>query len=288
MTPFVKKLINPIVTGLAACICLAVTMVFLTIDFQILLVLGTLIFYLAGFINKNNGLSLYVNLLAILWSFTVLFSIFVLTEIPSLYFMPIFWVVAVFLGLWHPKVKNYRYIMGVVSVVILAYTVMYAIPRELQQSLSTEINQRVPDGELMRMDGSLVKTQELLGKTIVLDFFGTWCKPCIHELKELNDVANAFKDDPSVQFYVINADMGGDTPEKFQTFIAQNTYSYTYLYDHDGTFYKQLQGSDTGLPLLFVADKEGVLKWKHIGYNSAESDFAKNLMSLIREIQGMN
>ena len=92
--------------------------------------------------------------------------------------------------------------------VMVVFFMLYVIPISLKDSLSEALYKPMPVAELTDLNNSIISTGDFKGKTVVLDFFGTWCKPCIQELKELNHVQQYFKDDPSVAFFVINADMG--------------------------------------------------------------------------------
>ena len=276
---------KPLLIGLAASILLVLIMVFVTINFQVILPLGVLLFYLSGRINKSVPLSIVMKLLLIMWSFIVLFALFVLTEIPALFYIPLFCLLSCWLAIWAPKLNFRSGIVLTFFAVMVVFFMLYVIPISLKDSLSEALYKPMPVAELTDLNNRIISTGDFKGKTVVLDFFGTWCKPCIQELKELNHVQQYFKDDPSVAFFVINADLGGDTPEKFERFIAAQSYGFSYLYDHESSFFKQLQLNTSGLPYLLVVDKNGMLRWQHVGFNSAETNFAENLITTIRQIQ---
>ena len=135
------------------------------------------------------------------------------------------------------------------------------------------------------MSGNVVDSKALKGKVVILDFFGTWCKPCIGELKELAKIQRAFKDDKDVVFYVINADYGTDSPEKFKAFIEKHNYKFKYAYDYDSKIFKLFKLQKLGIPVTLIIDKEQNIRLQHVGYNPAETNFSENMIKTINSLK---
>ena len=135
------------------------------------------------------------------------------------------------------------------------------------------------------ISGNIVDSKTLEGKVVILDFFGTWCKPCIGELKELDKVQMAFKDNKDVVFYVINANYGGDTPEKFKAFIDKHNYKFKFAYDYDSKIFKLLKLQKLGIPVTLIIDREMNIRLQHVGYNPAETNFSENMIKTINGLK---
>jgi thiol-disulfide isomerase/thioredoxin len=285
MSNAMKSLWKPFVTGIAITTILFLWMVFVSMNFQYILALSAALFYAAGRLHGSNNNQFLALLLVITWSFTTVFIVFVLTEIPQLYYIIIIYSVACFLGLWFRTNKIVSAAASFILVGVLLFISEKVIPSDLNTSLSQEINKPLPTFAIKDMHAGVISKSDMAGKVVVLDFFGTWCKPCIQELKELDKVERAFTEDSSVVFYVVNADLGGDTPEKFKSFISKVSYNFKYGYDEDSKLLKSLKLGGTGLPLLILIDKRGQISWSHTGYNPAETNFENVVVDKIRTLQ---
>lgn len=99
--------------------------------------------------------------------------------------------------------------------------------------------------------GNTVTLADLKGKIIFLNFWATWCPPCLAEMPSINKFYEQFKDDKEVVFLMIDAD--GDFP-KAQAYLDRKKYKfsvYTFASDLPKTIFK---GS---LPTTVVFDKQG-------------------------------
>lgn len=159
------------------------------------------------------------------------------------------------------------------------------IPNDIKNSLTQTRFDQLPNFSIHDMSGNVIDSESLKGKVVVLDFFGTWCKPCVQELKELDKIRMAFKEHDDVVFYIINADLGGDTPEKFKTFVEKNNYKFQFAYDHESKIYKLLKLQQLGLPTLLIIDKDHNIRIQHVGYNPAETNFTRSMIESINSIK---
>ena len=90
-----------------------------------------------------------------------------------------------------------------------------------------------PEFSLPDISGHLVSLKNFRGKTVYLDFWGTWCQPCREELFPLQDLEKKFKDDTSVVFLSIGLEassLENQTFEAWKQFITDNSLSGIHLY----------------------------------------------------------
>ncbi len=72
--------------------------------------------------------------------------------------------------------------------------------------------------EAKTFDGGTIKLADLRGKVVLLDFWATWCKPCVAQLPEVQQLYEAFKADD--KFAMIGMSLDWDI-EKARSFLAQ-------------------------------------------------------------------
>lgn len=108
--------------------------------------------------------------------------------------------------------------------------------------------------------GRLVRLSEFRGKVVVLNFWATWCPPCIAEMPDLQalHVAHAGADDLVV--LAVNVE---EPPEAVEEFRQQRPLSMPVLSDRSGEVRRHY--GLPGLPGTFFIDRDGVVRAKTLG-----------------------
>ena len=118
-----------------------------------------------------------------------------------------------------------------------------------------------PDFTLDGMDGKPVTMSDLQGSVVVLDFWATWCGPCVMAMPHLDKVYKDLKDD-GLRVFAVNLREG---PEKVKNFMETKGLSLPALYDTEGEVAKQY--GVQGIPTQVIVGKDGTVKKVVVGYD---------------------
>jgi thiol-disulfide isomerase/thioredoxin len=106
------------------------------------------------------------------------------------------------------------------------------------------------------MDGAQASLEGLKGKIVLMDFWATWCGPCVQLMKrELAPLYEKYKDDPKFVLVGIGLPWRGETAAKEKEFAEKSGYHWKKVFDasgNAGTSY-----GVEGIPFLCLVDEEG-------------------------------
>lgn len=132
-----------------------------------------------------------------------------------------------------------------------------------------EVGCMCPDFQLTARDGSVIASSSLRGKVTVINFWATWCAPCVRELPNFDRLS---KTRPDINVLAVHSNMVTDD---VYAYWDEQGCSIDTLLDADGSAIRVLGGS-TMLPMTVVLDKNGV-----IVYNAAGSLSYDALASIV-------
>ncbi len=139
------------------------------------------------------------------------------------------------------------------------------------EELSPLLGEAAPVFDLELLAGGRTNLKDHAGKDVVmLDFWATWCGPCVEELPLLAEVAHEYKD-KQVVFFAVNQ---GEEPQEIREFLKEKALDVTVALDPEGDTGDRY-GVD-GIPTLVLIDKAGVVQVVHVGYSS-------NIKSILRQ-----
>ncbi len=146
-----------------------------------------------------------------------------------------------------------------------------------QDLLADQLNVHMPAFELVGIDSSIITNAQFKNKILVVSFFATWCPPCLRELPHLNEIYLGYRNDQEVEIIVVSTD-----EDKFLVppFIKENGYQFPVYYSNG--LKKEFEVK--GIPTLFVIDKNGIIRYKKVGYSESE-EFDKIMSWYIDEIK---
>ncbi|UYQ91428.1 TlpA family protein disulfide reductase [Chitinophaga horti] len=152
--------------------------------------------------------------------------------------------------------------------------------QEKIKSLQKEmLNEQAPDFHLKDLNGKSVSLAGLRGKTVVLDFWATWCGPCKAAFPAMQAMVNKYKNDPEVQFLFIDTYERGDAKEKnARDYMTQMKYTFQVLMDNTDEVAKKYNAKN--IPAKFVIDKNGMLRFRAAGFSS-DADLMEEIEAMI-------
>ncbi len=124
------------------------------------------------------------------------------------------------------------------------------------------VGKMAPDFQLNDLDGHPVSLASLRGKIVVLDFWATWCGPCVASLPLVSSVAGSFAD-KGVIFYAANL---RETAAQVRQFQTQKALAFPVLLDADGKVAGLYQAK--GIPETVLIDASGKIQAVHVGYDA--------------------
>jgi peroxiredoxin len=135
-----------------------------------------------------------------------------------------------------------------------------------------KVGAAAPDFPATDLNGKAVKLSDFRGKVVILDFWATWCGPCIASMPHTNEVAARYKD----QGVVVLASCTSDPRAAFEAWVKKNQATYPeLLFSHD----PQERGADRasrklygvgGIPQQFIIGRDGKIAALCTGYLKGE------------------
>ena len=120
-------------------------------------------------------------------------------------------------------------------------------------------NTRAHPLELKDREDNIYRLRDYRGKVVVLNFWATWCPPCVEEIPSLGRLQQAFSKDELV---VLSVDIG-ESKQELQAFLQQVPADFPVLLNPDGTTVKQWKV--IAFPTTFVIDSDGIIKLAYYG-----------------------
>jgi len=133
------------------------------------------------------------------------------------------------------------------------------------------LGERAPDFDfypLMASEHSSDHKSEKLafqiGKVLYLDFWASWCKPCLKSMPLLHQLRSELND-AGFEVIAVNLD---DDPEQAKAFLQEHPVAYPVVRAADESISSLYQLN--GLPTSYLIDRQGVLRYAHQGFKEQD------------------
>ena len=137
---------------------------------------------------------------------------------------------------------------------------MASIREENKEKIVEKIGEESPSFSVRSIRGKKFKSEDLIGKVVVLNFWFTTCPPCKKEIPQLNELRNHYKE-KDVEFIAIALDL----EYKIDKFRRENPFFYNVV--EDGRWLAS-KFEVSLYPTNIIIDKQGVIQFYKTGYKS--------------------
>ncbi|HXX54137.1 MAG TPA: TlpA disulfide reductase family protein [Thermodesulfovibrionales bacterium] len=167
-----------------------------------------------------------------------------------------------------------RSVILIAVFVVAIALIIVSVKREEAPVTKVIVGLNAPEYLFRDPSGKTYTLSDLRGSVVFINFWATWCPPCIEEIPSIQELYSQFKDRKEFRMVTIPY---RDNYEKAIAYLKQNNYSLPVLLDPDGKSASAY--GVTGVPETYIVDKQGILREKVIGPADWSSPQAISLVS---------
>ena len=146
-------------------------------------------------------------------------------------------------------------------------------------SINASAGQRAvaPDFTLKALSGVNLRLAEQRGDIIVLNFWASWCGPCIQEMPELDKLASKYQP-LGVQIWGVNVEADSSAAQKY---LSKTRVEFPILFDTENSVSASYQVQ--AMPTTVIINKDGDVHSVHRGYKPGyEQKYENDIKTLLR------
>lgn len=134
---------------------------------------------------------------------------------------------------------------------------------------------KAPEWKLKDLDGREVTSEEFKGKVVLIDFWATWCPPCVKEIPEYTALQKKYADQGLV---ILGFSLDELPPARVREFGERSKLGYQVLMGDEETV--MAFGGIEGLPTAFLIDRDGYIRHRKVGLTDMKG-YERLIVSLL-------
>ena len=143
------------------------------------------------------------------------------------------------------------------------------------ESQKEDAKSAVPDFTLPDIDGKYYRLSDYKHRVVLLDFWATWCEPCIDQIPELNIFRTIYEKDGLA---VISVAVESGSLKNIRETAAKHDIAYPVLVGTDAV---QNKFKIVGFPTTYLIGKPWRIHKKYVGLKSAKRTIEQDIQSLL-------
>ncbi len=164
-------------------------------------------------------------------------------------------------------------------------TVLEELLADAKNKMKEEVKSKIldmpsPDFNLPGLNGGSISLSSLKGKVVLLDFWATWCGPCVAAFPAMQQLVNSNKTNSNVAIFFVNT--WQKEKDKFATvsqFLKDKPYKIDVYMDADDKAVKDF--NIKGIPTKVIIDKKGRIRFISVGFNGDEQKAVDELQAML-------
>lgn len=161
---------------------------------------------------------------------------------------------------------------------ILCLCLFLAACAKKEETAPLKVGDDARDFTATLMDGSTFQLSEQQGRAVLLNFWATWCGPCVAELPAFSRLTEAYGD--RIALLAVNC---GEDEQTVKSFLEKNGYTFPVALDLEGKI-AELYPTD-GIPYTLILSADGKVSSIQLGAGDADSMFTHYSAELDQALQ---